>query len=99
MTIEFLKKYFENEENPKFFLTDVFSWRGIYDEVAFIPSDKGSKEESILLINMALTETFRGYKGGNYTYDLNTKVHFEDDNSNYDDMELYMLLIYYIKNK
>ena len=93
MTIKFLKNYFENEENPKFFLTDVFSWRGIYDEVAFTPSDKGSKEESLLLINMALTETFRGYKGGNYTYNLYTSVHFEDDESDNNDMSLYMLLL------
>lgn len=35
MTLKHLKSYFENTENPKFYLTDVFSWRGIYNEVAF----------------------------------------------------------------
>lgn len=51
MILEYLKSYFENTENPKFYLRDVFSWRGIYNEVAFIPSTEGSREESLYLIN------------------------------------------------
>jgi len=93
MTIRFLKQYFEREEEPVFFLTDVFSWRGMYDEVAFIPERYGTIEESLSIINKALNESFIGYKGGRYRYDLNTRVHFEDDDSNDDDMELYLLLL------
>lgn len=100
MTIEFLKKYFENEEDPKFYLTDVFSWRGDYFQVAFKPSVKGTKEESLDLVERALTEEFRGYKGGKYEYTPSTPAHFELEESSYDDVALYeILLIYYTKNK
>ena len=63
-TIGDLKSYFENtpEEELKFFITDVFSWRGIYADVAFVPSKFGNKEESLNIINRALTEEFKGYK-------------------------------------
>lgn len=49
MTIQDLKTYFETTEDPKFFLIDVFSWRGIYAEVAFTPSKIGTKEGSLEL--------------------------------------------------
>lgn len=93
MTIKWLKDYFENTENPKFFLIDVFSWRGIYDEVAFTPSKTGTKEESLKLINNALTETFDGYKGGEYTYKESTDVHFEFSERDCSDMALYNILL------
>ncbi len=62
MTIQYLKEYFENTETPKFYLVDVFSWRGIYAEVAFVPSKQGSKEESLKLIDLALSEVFEGWR-------------------------------------
>lgn len=93
MTIEWLKKYFENAENPKFFLVDVFSWRGVYEEVAFTPSKEGSKEESLKIIERALSETFEGYKGGEYSYNIHTEAHFENGESNWGDMALYNLLL------
>ena len=64
MTLKHLKSYFENTKNPKFYLIDVFSWRGIYNEVAFTPSKEGSREKSLYLINEALNGVFTGYKGG-----------------------------------
>lgn len=94
MTIKDLKEYFLNTENPKFFLTDVFSWRGIYDEVAFTPSTKGTKERSLELIEEALTGTYIGYKGGEFTYDEWTNVHFEYVWSSSEDNALYDLLLY-----
>lgn len=94
MTIKDLKEYFLNTENPKFFLTDVFSWRGFYSEVAFTPSAVGTKERSLELIEEALTGTFIGYKGGEFTYDEWTNVHFENDSSFSDDDALYDLLLH-----
>lgn len=79
MTVKDLQEYFLNTETPKFFLVDVFSWRGIYDEVAFTDSDTGSREESLKLIDMAITERFAGWKDDEFcrTFDVNTEVHFE----------------------
>lgn len=93
MTIGYLKRYFENTENPKFFLVDVFSWRGVYEEVAFTPSKVGSKEESLKIIERALTEVFEGYKGSDYSYNLHTNAHFENEESSWGDMALYKLLL------
>lgn len=93
MTISDLKNYFEKEKNPKFFLTDVFSWRGSYDEVAFTPSRNGTREESLNLIERALNESFYGYKGGYYSYGIHTEAHFESEHSTWSDMALYRLLL------
>ena len=93
MTILYLKEYFEKTENPKFYLVDVFSWRGVYDEVAFVPSKDGSKEESLKQIDRALTETFDGWKGGEYSYNVYTEIHFETEERGGSDMALYNLLL------
>ena len=93
MTIQYLKEYFENTETPKFYLVDVFSWRGIYEEVAFVPSKEGSKEESLKLIDLALSEVFEGWKGGEYAYNESTDVHFETGPRGCSDMALYELLL------
>lgn len=93
MTIQYLKEYFEKTENPRFYLVDVFSWRGVYDEVAFVPSKDGSKEESLKQIDRALTETFYGWKGGEYTYEEYTDAHFETEERGFSDMALYNLLL------
>lgn len=93
MNIKHLKEYFENCEKPKFFLVDVFSWRGSYNEVAFKPSLVGSKEESLLMIGRALIEKFDGYKGGVYEYNLYTTVHFECEHSCCNDNLLYDMLL------
>ena len=93
MRIIDLKKYFEETPSPRFFLTDVFSWRGIYAEVAFVPSLQGSREESLQCIETALTYTFEGYKGGEFEYDNYTTAHFEVQRSDCTDMALYRLLL------
>lgn len=95
MTISDLKHYFETVKDPKFFIIDVFSWRGVYDEVAFTPSKNGTREESLEFINKALTKTFEGYKGGEYTYELYTDVHFEFDERSFLDDALYSVLLNY----
>lgn len=93
MTIEDLYNYFKTSKKPKFYLVDVFSWRGIYNEVAFKPSKKGSVEESIEILDRAISETFYGHKGGEYTYNLYTEAHFELEERGSSDMALYNLLL------
>lgn len=94
MTIKELKNYFEDTVNLKFYLTDVFSWRGSYDEVAFTPSKQGSRKESLTLIERALTEVFRGWKGGHYVYDETTEVHFEREPGIYSAGPLYSIILF-----
>lgn len=93
MKINDLKGYFLSVKTPKFYLTDVFSWRGNYNEVAFTVSTNGTIVESLSLIDKALNEKFDGYKGGEYSYDNETNVHFEKDDSTINDISLYELLL------
>ena len=64
-----------------------FSWRGSFDEVAFdfLRETPMTRENILSNIEKAYTETFRGYKGGNYEYDDQTSVHFEHDECCYSD--------------
>lgn len=93
MTILDLKNYFENTKNPKFFIENVFSWRGSYDEVAFTPTLTGTREESLKQINLALTEIFYGWKGGEFTYNEYTTIHFENAKSDSNDDALFKLFV------
>lgn len=55
-----------------------FSWRGAYDEVAFqVLSTPMSRGNVLARIDLALTEEFQGWKGGEYRYFRYTDVHFE----------------------
>lgn len=59
-------------------ISEPFSWRGDYSEVAFSLNDaQMSREEVLTNIELAYTETFMGYKGGDYKYSDYTTVHFE----------------------
>jgi hypothetical protein len=63
-----------------------FSWRGVYAEVAFEMLEQPMKREEILAnIELAYTETFNGYKGGEYRYNDHTDIHFEADYGSYTD--------------
>lgn len=93
MTILDLKTYFETTDNPKFFIEDVFSWRGCYDEVAFKPTLTGTREESLKQINLALTEIFDGWKGGEFSYNEYTTIHFENAERNCNDDALFNLFV------
>lgn len=83
LTLKDLNDYFLNEQHPKFFINDVFSWRGDYADVAFAISRNGSRNESLDMIYRALTESFSGYKGGTFEFNLNTEVHFEPSADSY----------------
>jgi len=89
MTLIDLKEYFEKfPEKIKFDygVSEPFSWRGRYDEVAFEILDQGMTREQILHnIKFAYIGEFSGYKGGKYEYDDFTEIHFEVDTSSYTD--------------
>lgn len=90
MTLKDLKEFVSNSPEKTEFnygLTKPFSWRGSYDEVAFsILESPMTREEILGNIELAYTETFYGYKGGEYQYDDYTIVNFEEEGSrNYSD--------------
>lgn len=87
MTINELQnaiKWLGDEMN--FCIEDVFSWRGAYAEPACeISTRRVSKQHNLDMINRLLTETFRGYKGGEYTYNEIDDIHFECEPGAYSD--------------
>lgn len=82
MNLQDFKQHISNFPNGtqfKFGITEPFSWRGSYDEVAFsIVESPMSKEDILKNIERAYSETFYGYKGGEYQYDDDTNVNFEE---------------------
>lgn len=93
-TIGDLKSYFENtpEEELKFFITDVFSWRSNGSEVAFTPCEYGNKKNSLDWIDRSLKCIFEPNEGECYRYNESTKVHFENNYACTSDLSLYFTL-------
>lgn len=89
MTLKEFKDYingFPNGTEFDFGVSEPFSWRGSYDEVAFdIMEQKMSKENILKNIELAYTETHFGYKGGEYQYKDYTDIHFEESCGRYTD--------------
>lgn len=88
MKLEEFKKHFETSKAESFDygISEPFSWRGSYDEVAFeILEDQMDKSEILRRINMAYTEQFHGYKGGEYRYNDYTEIHFECGHGSWSD--------------
>lgn len=89
MELKQLKDYISNFPKGTVFnysLSHPFSWRGSYDEVAFDIEQKESTREEILKnIELAYSEKFYGYKGGEYKYHDYTDIHFEQDSSRWSD--------------
>lgn len=70
----------------EFGISQPFSWRGVHTEVAFEMLEQPmTKEEILANIELAYTETFYGYKGGEYRYDDYTYIHFEADSGCWSD--------------
>lgn len=84
-----LKMYIESFPEGTVFnysLSDPFSWRGVYAEVAFsIERTTSTREELLIKIEKALTNTFYGYKGGEYQFDNHTTVNFEENRGSWSD--------------
>jgi hypothetical protein len=69
-------------------ISEPFSWRGSYDEVAFAIEYESSTRNQILdRIEQAYSGVFGGYKGGQYSYCDYTEVHFEENYGRYTDGE------------
>ena len=89
MELKEFKQQIEQAETGKTFdygISEPFSWRGSYDEVAFeILEQPMTREEILANIEKAYTGTFYGHKGGEYTYEDYTEVHFEEDSSRWTD--------------
>ena len=89
MILKEFKQQIEQAESGKVFeygISSPFSWRGSYDEVAFeILEQPMSKEDVLENIEKAYTDSFYGYKGGQYTYDDYAEVNFEEDSSRWTD--------------
>lgn len=84
MTIEELYNKIESwqEDTMNFKITDVFSWRGSYDEPACsIQCMQATKEENLEMLNRLTSEPFLGWKGGEYEYTPYHEIHFELDTS------------------
>ena len=81
MTLKEFKTHIESFPSGtefNFGISKPFSWRGIYADVAFeMLEEPMTREEILANIELAYTETFRGYKGGVYEYDDHTDIHFE----------------------
>ena len=77
---------FPKGTNFNFSVSKPFSWRGVYAEVAFeMSSHPMAREEVLATIELAYTETFYGYKGGEYRYNDDTDIHFEYDSGSWTD--------------
>lgn len=77
-----IETYKENEMNFK--IEEVFSWRGIYSEPCVsLSTNKSTKEENLNMLNRLCTETFEGWKGGEYEYSWCDTIHFEAGEGSY----------------
>ncbi len=89
MTLLELKKYFESmrkDRNFDYCLSYPFCWRASYFEIAFAIEKKECKASHILLnIYHGLNNIFVGWKGGNYAFNKDTKVNFENGYSEWTD--------------
>jgi hypothetical protein len=91
MTIKEFKSIIERTigvTELRYGISEPFSWRGSYDEVAFeILDEPMSKQEVLRRVDLACTGTYDGYKGGEYRYDESTQVNFESGWGQYSDGE------------
>ena len=80
-------------------ISEPFSWRGSYDEVAFSILNQPTPIDEILRnINLAYTNIFIGWKGGEYRYNDFTTVNFESGHGEYSDGEYCAKWISVIEN-
>lgn len=68
----------------RFYPNDIFSWRGSYDQLAlnyardFRNDPPKRLSEFLTMLEQAVGADFDGYKGGEYTMDLDTCVWIDD---------------------
>lgn len=86
MTIKQLYDNIESypNDNMDFCIENVFAWRGIYQEAACEISTRNvSKQYNLEQLKKLTSETFFGWKGGEFTYSEYTPIHFEYDYGSY----------------
>lgn len=72
----------------KYGISEPFSWRGVYAEVAFKMLEESMTREEILeRIQEAYDGIFVGYKGGEYRYCETTDINFEEGTGRWTDGE------------
>lgn len=102
MILKELKSYFESFVDDYVFdwsLSDPFSWRGSYDEVAFaLLKQPSTKESNLKKIKKAYSDSFYGYKGGEYEFDDCTNVNFENCSASWSDGKYVQYKIAEIEN-
>jgi hypothetical protein len=76
---EFLEIVQETDSSFQFVtaFSNPHSWRCIYNEVAFQTESLLTSDEMLKCVKRALTETFCGWKGGEYGYCLDNHCHLE----------------------
>jgi hypothetical protein len=109
MNLASISEIFDKFENDDFvFKTAIstpHSYRGYYDELAFESDDNVTLREVKESIHKAETESFEGYKGGEYNYDGRTTCHLtyyggcnEDDDIKFEALVGKMLIEYVMAN-
>jgi len=73
--IKVLEKLPQDLVVPKGF-SNPHSWRGIYAELAFEPTENTKVADMLADAKSAIGATYEGYKGGDFTMDEDTRVHF-----------------------
>ncbi len=63
------------------------SWRGDYFEAAFEPAENVSVGDMIDSVNTALRGSFRGYKGGHFSFNSRTPTHISEEGMDYDNTD------------
>lgn len=74
----------------KYGIGQVFSWRGAYDEPCFTIERDVNIGHCLQVIDEALCDEFRGWKGGVYEYNGSSPVNFETGPSAYTPNEGYL---------
>jgi hypothetical protein len=72
---EFLEHYPRHQVVERGF-NNPHSYRGFYDQVAFEWCEQTTVGDMLDCVDKALSETFYGYKGGEFRYNKDTKVFF-----------------------
>ena len=74
------------EDTMDFCVTDVFSWRGVYAEPACsLSTSNTTKVENLDMLSRLMSESFMGWKGGEYTYCSADTINFECSEGSYSD--------------
>ena len=88
MTVKELQEKIKSwpDATMPFCIEDVFSWRGVYAEPACCISTRDvSKEDNLSMLNMLTSDTFTGWKGGEYSYNDYNDIHFESSRGSWSD--------------